>query len=147
MKRTRRPHQRPVTAAATARLPLAAPNIESATVLISSQIVRAILLAKAMATSILGFFASMRARHYPGHPSPHPFQKTTDIAPMSRKRWISRWLIRSFVELSSVHFNVELGLTGLSQIEIQPTARYFVLGHRIKALLFQSVKQDPFPIA
>lgn len=58
-----------------------------------AQMPRAILLASAMATSMRGFFAIMRASQ---EPSGAPFRdthRTTAMAPMMSSRRISRWLI------------------------------------------------------
>jgi hypothetical protein len=54
-----------------------------------AHIVRAILLAKAMATSIFGFLANMRASLSPGRPPPRPFQWTTETVPTISKRRIA----------------------------------------------------------
>src|SRR5690554_7518720 len=47
-----------------------------------AQIVRAIMLARAMATSILGFRANMSASHEPSGADLRPIQLRRDLAPM-----------------------------------------------------------------
>jgi len=58
-----------------------------------AQIPRAILPAKAMATSMRGFRDNMRASHVPSAAPFREAQFTTAIAPVTRRRRISRWPI------------------------------------------------------
>jgi hypothetical protein len=55
-----------------------------------AQSMRAILLASAIATSMRGFRASIRASHDPGRPPPRPRQWTINIAPTISRRRMSR---------------------------------------------------------
>ena len=54
-----------------------------------AQILRAILFANAIASSIRGFLVSMRANHDPSVTFLRPIQFNRDIAPMMSKRRIS----------------------------------------------------------